>query len=140
LSRRNDGEAVHAGRLPSPLLVADLSFREELLIEHYLRNCFSRQIRNNMLKDSEIPSLDSIRDLIASNAALRHSVCALASLTFSNHNPLPSRESLAHLGMALNFLRRRIANDELDEGLLLAIIELVEFEVTVIWNSALTLK
>ena len=133
-------EAVRSGRLPSPLLVADLSFREELLIEHYLRNWFGRQIRNNMLKDSDIPSLDSIRALIASNAALRHSVCALASLTFSNHNPLPSRESLAHLGMALNFLRRRIANDELDEGLLLAIIELVEFEVTVIWNSALTLK
>ena len=121
---------IWPGRLPSPLLVSDFAFREELLIEHYFRYHFKRQFKNNSLPGSDLPNVESIRQLILSNPALRHSACALAAVTFPSHRPPSQREILAHLGMALTYLRKIVEERKFDESVLLAIIELVDFEVS----------
>ena len=56
-------------------------------------------------------------------------VCAMAALTFPSNPAPPTKEILAHLGMALSYVRRAIVDRNFDESLLLAIIELVDFEV-----------
>ena len=50
-------------------------------------------------------------------------------MTFRNYPEQPSKETLAHLGLALGSLRRRIADHKLDESLLLAVLQLVLYEV-----------
>ena len=117
------------GRAPSPLLLSEIEFREDSLIDYYFENCFVPQFKPKVLNGSELPSNESVRLLIDSNMALRHSVCALAALTFPSNPIPPQKEVLAHLGMALTSLRKAIIERRFDEGLLLAIIELVDFEV-----------
>jgi hypothetical protein len=116
-------------RLPSPLLTADISFREDFLIDHYFNHPFRRQFFNNAIRGTKIPNQRVIQSLIDENPALRHAVCALACLTFPSHPPPSQREILAHAGLAVAFLRKLIGSQYLDEGILLAIVEIVDFEV-----------
>ena len=109
--------------------MSEIEFREESLVDYYFEVCFVPQFKPKVLPGTEIPSHDSVRALINTNMALRHAVCALAALTFPSNPAPPTKEILAHLGMALSFLRRAIVARTFDEGLLLAIIELVDFEV-----------
>jgi len=120
---------IWQGRVPSPVLLSEIEFREDSLIDHYFEVYFVPQFKPNGLPGTELPSNESVRLLIDTNRALRHSVCALAALTFPS-NPAPlTKEILAHLGMALSYVRRAIVDRTFDESLLLAIIELVDFEV-----------
>lgn len=121
-------EDVWTGRAPSPVLLSEIEFREESLVDYYFEVCFVPQFKPKVLPGTEIPSNESVRALINTNMALRHAVCALAALTFPSNPAPPTKEILAHLGMALSFLRRAIVARTFDEGLLLAIIELVDFE------------
>jgi hypothetical protein len=116
-------------RLPSPLLVADISFRENHLIDHYFQHPFRRQFCNNAIRGTKIPTPRYIHSLIDRNPALRHAVCALACLTFPSHPPPSQQETIAHAGLALAFLRKLIGSQYLDESTLLAIVEVVDFEV-----------
>jgi hypothetical protein len=116
-------------RLPSPLLVADFRFREEFLIEHYFNYPFKRQFSKSALKGTKIPATASIQALISLNPALRHACCALAALSFPSYPPPSQREVLAHHGLAIAFLRKTIVTNFFDESMLLAIIELLDFEV-----------
>jgi Fungal specific transcription factor domain len=116
-------------RLPSPFLLADFSFREDLLIDHYLHHLFKRQVKNNAIKATIEPSSIWIRNLISATPSLRHSVCALAALTYPTHPKPAQKEILAHRGMALLFLRKSLVEGHIDEGVLLAILELIDYEV-----------
>lgn len=122
-------------RLPSPLLVADFSFRQSFLTEHYFEHPFRRQFYNNAIRGTQIPDRRVIEALIDQNPALRHAVCALAGLTFPSHPPPSQREILAHVGLALAFLRKVIGSHFLDESTLLAIVEIVDFEVDSLFSS-----
>jgi hypothetical protein len=116
-------------RHPSPLLTADFSFRETFLIEHYFNYSFRLQFYNSALKGSKLPNIQSIQAFIDLNPALRHASCALAALTFPSHPPPSQREILAHHGLAIAFLRKTIVTNFFDESMLLAIVELLDFEV-----------
>jgi hypothetical protein len=116
-------------RLPSPLLSADFGFREAFLIEHYFNYAFRFQFCNSVLKGSRMPNTNSIQAFIEMNPALRHACCALAALTFPSHPPPSQREILAHHGLAIAFLRKTIVTNFFDESMLLAIVELLDFEV-----------
>jgi hypothetical protein len=120
-------------RLPSPLLTADFGFRESFLIEHYFNYSFKLQFCNGVLKGSKMPNTRSIQSFIALNPALRHACCALAALTFPSHPPPSQREILAHHGLAIAFLRKTIVNNFFDESMLLAIVELLDFEVSSVY-------
>ena len=122
-------EDIRPRRLPSPFLLGDFSFRQQLLIDHYVRHLFIGQVFNSAMNATVIPSVDWVRALIASTPALQHSVCALAAVTFPSHPKPQKKEVLAHLGMALLFLRKSIANHDTSEGILLAILGLIDFEV-----------
>src|SRR5579862_5268415 len=84
-------------RLPSPLLVADFSFRQDVLTDHYFEHSFRRQFYNNAIRGTQIPDRRVIEALIDQNPALRHAICALAGLTFPSHPPPSQREILAHV-------------------------------------------
>jgi hypothetical protein len=121
--------APHTGRQPSPLLSSDFSFREDFLIDHFFDYHFNRQVNNPFLNPADVPSRSVVLNLIESNSALRHAVCALAATSLpSTQRPL-SNERLAHLGMSLAFLRRRLVEEKVDEALLLAIIQLTDLDV-----------
>jgi len=120
---------IWLGRVPSPVLLSEIEFREGSLIDHYFDVCFVPQFKPKSLPGTEIPSNQVIRLLIDTNMALRHAVCAMAALTFPSNPAPPTKEILAHLGMALSYVRRAIVDRNFDESLLLAIIELVDFEV-----------
>lgn len=126
-------------RLPSPLLVADFSFRQDFLTDHYFEYPFRRQFYNNAIRGTQIPERRVIETLINKNPALRHAVCALAGLTFPSHPPPSQREILAHVGLALAFLRKVIGSGFLDESLLLAIVEIIDFEVDSLYSFQLIL-
>ena len=112
----------------SPPLPSELVAREDVLIDRYFKYCFRRQFQNKVLLGSILPAFDSIRELIDTNMALKHAVCSLAALTFPYAEPSVN-EVLTHLTLALALLREMLANQPCDEGVLLAIIELVEVEV-----------
>jgi hypothetical protein len=124
---RMDSE-LWPGRQPSPLLGADFSFREEFLINHYFDIWHKREF-SAIVKGGEIPPVSDIQTLIISNFALRHAVCALAALTLPRQSRPLSREILAHMGLALAMLRKQLLNKIMDEGTLMAVIVLVDFEV-----------
>ena len=119
----------HSGRHPSPLLASDFSFREDTLIDHYLDSHFSRQFDNKVLRPSDLPTRETIMELISSNPALRHAVCALAATSLQNGQRSLDNERFAHLGMSLAFLRRRLLENKIDEALLFAIIQLTDIDV-----------
>jgi Fungal specific transcription factor domain len=116
------------GRQPSPLLGSDFSFREEFLISHYFDIWEKRQF-SAIVKGGQIHPVGEVQELIGSNFALRHAVCALAALTLPRQSRPLSREILAHMGLALAILRKLLTNKIMDEGTLMAVIVLVDFEV-----------
>lgn len=81
-----------------------------------------------------MPSRGELQSLINSNAALRHAICALAATSFPSPNRSLDNERLAHLGMSLAFLRRRLAEQKIDEGILLAIIQLTDLDVPTFYS------
>jgi hypothetical protein len=116
-------------RPPSPFLPSDFSFREDFLIDHYFDYHFVRQFTNRALKTFDVPSRQMIEELSLANPALRHAICALAATSLPSPHRSLENERLAHLGMSLAFLRRRLMERRIDEGMLLAIIELTDLDV-----------
>jgi hypothetical protein len=127
-------------RLPSPLLTADFGFREAYLIEHYFNYSFKLQFYNGALKGSNMPNTRSIETFIKLNPALKHACCALAALTFPSHPPPSQREILAHHGLAIAFLRKTIVANFFDESMLLAIVELLDYEVSSLYTYLIVAK
>jgi hypothetical protein len=123
-------EAPTPSRPSSPLFLSDVFFREALLVDYFFAHNFRHQVRNAALGGEGLDRKDVI-PWIESNDALRHAVCALALITYPGLSPLkPSKEGMTHLGMALTFLRRDLREGRLDEGLLFAVMQLVELEVS----------
>ena len=87
-----------------------------------------------------MPNILSIQSFIALNPALRHACCALAALTFPSHPPPSQREILAHHGLAIAFLRKTVVTNFFDESMLLAIVELLDFEVSSLYTYLIVAK
>jgi hypothetical protein len=127
-------------RLPSPLLTADFGFRESHLIEHYFNYSFKLQFYNGAIKRSTMPNIRLIQTFIQLNPALRHACCALAALTFPSHPPPSQREILAHHGLAIAFLGKTVVANFFDESMLLAIVELLDYEVSSLYTYLIVAK
>jgi hypothetical protein len=121
-------ETTAASRPSSALFSSDVFFREALLVSYFFAHNFRHQVRNPALGGEGLDPED-VRPWIESSDALRHAICALALITYPGLSPLkPSKEGLTHLGMALTFLQQDLREGRLDEGLLFAIMQLVELE------------
>ena len=113
----------------SSILFPEIEFREEWLIDYYFEVCFVPQFKPKFLPGSELLSEELIRILINSNITLCHAVCASAALARSGNRVPLQKEILEYMDMALVSLRKAIMEQNFDESLLLAIIELANFEV-----------
>lgn len=128
--------AVNWGRRSqSPLLLCDLAFREESLINHYFMLHFKRHFATNFGQSLHVPSSDMIDALIVSNDALRHAICALTILNFPGRTASLSAELVTHIKLSIVFIRNKIDNGIVDEGTLLAILVLLRFEVYLLYDS-----
>jgi hypothetical protein len=123
-------EAPTPSRPSSPLFLSDVFFREALLISYFFAHNFRQQVRNSAIGGEGLDP-EYVKPWIELNDALRHAICALALITYPGLSPLkPSKEGLTHLGMALTFLQRDLQEGRFDEGLLFAVMQLVELEAT----------
>jgi hypothetical protein len=122
-----DDSSIWPNRQPSPLLSAEFSFREEFLINHYFDVYHHRRASESGI-GNEMPASSEIQRLVISNPALRHAICALSALTLPYQSRPLSREILGHLGTTLAILRKVLSSRNIEQGTLMAVIVLVDFE------------
>ena len=77
----------------------------------------------------DVLSNSTMAALIQSNAALRHAICALTILNFPSRAPSLATELVSHLKLSTACIQKSLDNGIVEQGTLLAILVLLQFEV-----------